>query len=118
MGTLRASIFDRNLFRTIAFPTRLPGVLSAIDLSLDSLCRHEIENKILRLRALRELQAAGLGLLVSDGVEFTGMNIGWKEVVVRTVDMMKSTMEWLQNIDVLTEPSDQVDEGDLPAKDR
>lgn len=110
MGTLRQSLFDRNLFRRIAFPTRLPWTLAAIDSSLDSLCRHEIETNLSRLRSLRELQAAGLGLLVSEGPDFSGKN-GWKEGVVRGVDMMKSTMEWLQNVDVQTEAIDQIDEG-------
>ena len=111
MGTLRASLLDRNLFRRIAFPTRLPDTLAFIDSSLDSLCRHEIEMNLSRLRTLRELQAAGLGLLVSEGIDFVGGNGGWKEGVVRGVDLMKSTVEWLQNIDVETESFDQVDEG-------
>jgi nuclear control of ATPase protein 2 len=110
LGTLRASLFDRNLFRRIAFPTRLPGTLAVIDSSLDSLCRHEIEMNVMRLRALRELQAAGLGLLVSEGIEFGGGK-GWKEGVVRGVDMMKSTMEWLQDVDVQSNSMDQVDDG-------
>jgi hypothetical protein len=111
MGTLRASLFDRNLFRRIAFPTRLPGTLAAIDSSLDSLCRHEIETNLARLQSLRELQAAGLGLLVSEGIDFAGAN-GWKEGVVRGVDLMKSTMEWLQNIDVQTESIGEIDQGE------
>jgi hypothetical protein len=110
MGTLRTSLFDGNLFRRMAFPTRLPGALALIDLSLDSLCRHEIEMKLSRLRKLRELQAAGLGLLVSEGMDFAG-HLEWKEGVVKGVDMMKSTMEWLQNIDVQTESIDLVDQG-------
>jgi hypothetical protein len=110
IGTLQTSLFDRNLFRRIAFPTRLPGALALIDLSLDSLCHHEIEMKLSRLRKLRELQAAGLGLLVSEGIDFTG-DMGWKEGVVRGVGMMKSTMEWLQNIDVQTDSINQVDQG-------
>jgi hypothetical protein len=36
---------------------------------------------------------------------------GWKEGVVRGVDLMKSTMEWLQNIDVEAESFEQVDDG-------
>lgn len=110
VGTLKASLFDRNLFRRIAFPTRLPGALGLIELSLDSLCRHEIEMKLSRLRKLRELQAAGLGLLVSEGIDFAG-DMGWKEGVVRGVGMMKSMMEWLQNIDVQADSTDQVDQG-------
>jgi hypothetical protein len=109
LGTLRASLFDRNLFRRIAFPTRLPGSF-VIDSSLDSLCRHEVETNGTRLRALRELQAAGLGLLVSEGIDFAGGK-GWKEGVVRGVDMMKSTMEWLQDVDVQSNSIDQVDDG-------
>ena len=89
---------------------RLPGALSVIDSSLDSLCRHEIEMKLSRLRKLRELQAAGLGLLVSEGIDFAG-DIGWKEGVVRGVDMMKSTMEWLQNVDVQIGSIDHIDQG-------
>ena len=112
MGTLRASLFDRNLFRRIAFPTRLPGTLAVIDSSLDSLCRHEIETNLNRLRALRESQAAGLGLLVTEGIDFAGTN-GWKEGVVKGVDLMKSTMVWLQNIDVQAESNDDVDDGIL-----
>jgi hypothetical protein len=114
MGTLRASLLDRNLFRRIAFPTRLPDTLAAIDSSMASLCRHEIETNLTRLRALRELQAAGLGLLVSEGIDFAGVQGGWKEGVVRGVDLMKSTMEWLQNIDVEAESFDQVDDGTPP----
>ena len=113
MGTLRASLLDRNLFRRIAFPTRLPDALGAIDSSVASLCRHEIETNLTRLRALRELQAAGLGLLVSEGIDFAGGRGGWKEGVVRGVDLMKSTMEWLQNIDVEVESFDHVDQGTL-----
>src|SRR5579862_8601502 len=88
LGTLRTSLLDRNLFRRIAFPTRLPGALAAIDSSLDSLCRHEIETNLLRLRTLRESQAAGLGLLVSEGMDFS-RGRDWKEGVVRGIDMMK-----------------------------
>ena len=104
-------MLDRRLFRRIAFPMRLPGALGMIDSSLDSLCRREIEMKLERLRMLRELQAAGLGLLVSEGIDFTSGGRGWKEGVVRGVDMMKSTMEWLQNVDVETDSVDSVDEG-------
>lgn len=110
LGTLRASFLDRNLFRRIAFPTRLPATLAAIDTSLDTLCRAEIETNLSRLRALRELQATGLGVLVSEGIEFAGSNGGWKEGVVRGVDMMKSTMEWLLNTDVQSD-SVESDEG-------
>jgi hypothetical protein len=110
LGTLRASLFDRNLFRRIAFPTRLTGTLANIDSSITELCHHEIETNRERLRSLRELQAAGLGLLISEGIDFAGIS-GWKEGVVRGVDMMKSTMEWLQNVDVQTESIDQIDEG-------
>ena len=109
LGTLRASFLDRNLFRRIAFPTRLPAPLVAIDASLDSLCRREIETNLRRLRALRELQATGLGVLVSEGVEFALEN-GWKEHVVRWVDIMKSIMEWLLNTDVQSD-SIESDEG-------
>ena len=115
-GTLRATFLDRNLFRRIAFPTRLPAPLVAIDTSLDSLCRHEIETNLQRLRALRELQATGLGVLVSEGVEFALEN-GWKEHVVRGVDVMKSTMEWLLNTDVQSD-SIESDEGSYPRKRR
>jgi len=115
MGTLRASLLDRNLFQRIAFPRRLPDTLAAIDSSVASLCQHEIEMNLSRLRALRELQAAGLGLLVSEGIDFMGGHEGgWKEGVVRGVDLMKSTMEWLQNIDVESESFDQVDDGTFP----
>lgn len=110
LGTLRASLFNHNLFRRIAFPTGLPGALAAIDLSLDSLCRHEIETNINQLRVLRESQAAGLGLLVSEGIDFAGSN-GWKEGVVRGVDMMKLTMEWLQSIDIQTDPLELIHGG-------
>ena len=103
MGTLRASLFDRNLFRRIAFPTSLSGTLAAIDTSLHSLCRHEIEMNLSRLHALRETQAACLGLLFTKGIDLDGRN-EWKEDIVRGVDMMKSTMEWLQNVDVQSEP--------------
>jgi hypothetical protein len=112
LGTLRTSLLDKSLFRRIAFPTRLPGTLAAIDSSLDSLCRHEIETNLLRLRSLRELQAAGLGLLVSEGIDFS-RGRDWKEGIVRGVDMMKSTMEWLQNVDVQTETTNQIDDGIL-----
>ena len=112
MGTLRATLLDRNLFRRIAFPTRLPHALGVIDSSIALLCRHEIETNLTRLRALRELQAAGLGLLVSEGIDFAGGYGGWKEGVVRGVDLMKSTMEWLQDIDVEAESYDHVDQGE------
>lgn len=116
LGTLRSSLFDRNLFRRIAFPTRLPGSLSAIDSSLDSLCRHEIETKLSRLKALRALQAAGLGLLVSEGIDFaSSVDDVWKERVVRGVDVMKLTMEWLQNVDVQSEEIDMLDESNTPS---
>jgi L-arabinose isomerase len=82
-----------------------------IDTSLDSLCRHEIVTNLNRLRGLRELQAAGLGLLVSEGMEFEGANGDWKQHVVRGVDVMKSLMEWLQNIDVEADSVAQVEEG-------
>jgi hypothetical protein len=116
LGTLNSSIFDRNLFRRIVFPTRLPGSLFAIDASLDSLCRHEIENKLSRLNALRELQAAGLGLLVSEGIDFaSSTDRAWKERVVRGVDVMKLTMEWLQNVDVQSEEIKMLDESMIPS---
>ena len=113
LGTLRTSLLDRNLFRRIAFPTRLPGPLAAIDSSLDSLCRHEIETNLLRLRSLRESQAAGLGLLVSEGMDFS-RGRDWKEGVVRGIDMMKSTMEWLPNVDVQSgQSTNHINEGTL-----
>lgn len=112
LGTLKATFFDLSLFRRMAFPMRLHGALASIDTSLDSLCRREIEMKLGRLRALRELQAAGLGLLVSEGIDFNGPK-GWKEGVVRAVDLMKSTMEWLQNVDVEIDMDEIVDEGTI-----
>ena len=110
IGTLRASLFDRRLFRRMAFPLRLHGALGAMDTSLDSLCRTEIEMKLGRLQTLRKLQAAGLGLLVSDGINFTAGR-SWKDGVVRGVDMMKSTMELLQDVDVEIDADEIVDEG-------
>jgi hypothetical protein len=94
----------------MAFPMRLHGALGSIDASLDSLCRREIEMKLGRLRNLKELQATGLGLLVSEGIDFNGPR-GWKDGVVRGVDMMKSTMEWLQNVDVQVDVDEIVDDG-------
>jgi len=113
MGTLRASLFDRNLFRQIVFPASLSGALATIDTSLDSLCRHEIEMNLLKLRTLRETQAAGLGLLFSKGIDFDGE---WKEGVVRGVGMMKSTLGWLQNVDTQSESVEQIDRGASPQK--
>ena len=48
--------------------------------------------------------------MVSEGIDFAG-DMVWKEGVVRGVGMMKSTMEWLQNIDVQTDSINQVDQG-------
>jgi hypothetical protein len=42
----------------------VPATLAAIDTSVNSLCRAEIETNLAWLRALRELQATGLGVLV------------------------------------------------------
>jgi hypothetical protein len=112
LGTLRATVLDRNLFRRIAFPARIPVTLAAIDTSLESLCRHEIQTNLSRLRALRELQATALGVLFSEGIDFAASNC-WKESVVKAVDMMKSTVEWLLNTDVQSD-SVEFDEGPSP----
>jgi len=95
LGTLRNTVLNRNFFRNTLFP----GYTSLVNISLDGLCATEIEERVGRLRGLREKQAAGLGLLVSDGMEGAFGDKDWREGVGKGVRLMVSIMNWLMSED-------------------
>jgi hypothetical protein len=88
-----------------------PGYTFLGNVSLDRLCRNEIEGRLARLKRLREVQAAGLGVLCSEGMEFVKRGGNWREEVVLGVNMMRDTMKWLISVDVTERSTEDVEAG-------
>ncbi|BFZ61364.1 Nuclear control of ATPase protein 2 [Saitoella coloradoensis] len=96
-SAFRGALGDRAMFRKFAFPT-LPKATDSV-LSLGTLLRGEMRARRRKLRSVREVQAAGLGLLVTESLDL-GDEAEWKQRLVTGIDLIEDVLQRLSSADM------------------